>query len=46
MAELYFELLEIIHSQEEIIKKQIDIVAKLTVENLEKENMIKTLTTN
>lgn len=37
---LYYELLEITERQEEIITKQNKLIAKLTNENLEKENMI------
>ena len=37
---LYYELLEITEKQEEIITKQNKLIAKLTNENLEKENMI------
>ena len=40
---LYYDLLEIIGKQEELITKQNELIAKLTNENLEKENMINVL---
>lgn len=40
---LCYNLLEIIENQEEMIKKQNELIAKLTNETLEKENMINTL---
>lgn len=40
---LYYDLLEIIGKQEELITKQNDAIAKLTNENMEKENMINEL---
>lgn len=42
-TKLYCDLLEIIEKQEEMIKKQNDLIAKLTNENVEKENMINVL---
>jgi len=42
-TKLYYDLLEIIESQDEMIHKQNDIIAKLTNENMEKENMINEL---
>jgi len=36
-------LLELINKQDDIIKKQNEIIAELTNENLEKENMINVL---
>ena len=43
-TKLYYNLLEIIERQEEIIAKQNKLIAKLTTDNLEKENMINKLT--
>lgn len=40
---LVYDLLEIIDKQEEMIKKQNDMIAKLVNENAEKENMINEL---
>lgn len=40
---LYYDLLEIIDEQEKLIVKQNDIIAKLTNENAEQENMINEL---
>lgn len=40
---LYYDLLEIIEKQEEMISSQNNLIAKLTNENLEKENMINEL---
>ncbi len=40
---LYFELLEITEKQDKIITKQNKLIAKLTKDNLEKENMISEL---
>ena len=38
-----YDLLEIIEKQDEVIRKQNNLIAKLTNENLEKENMINEL---
>lgn len=40
---LLYDLLEVIHAQQEVIEKQNDIIASVTNENLEKENMINVL---
>lgn len=40
--EITLELLELIKNQEEVILKQNEIIARLTSENLEKENFINT----
>jgi len=40
--EITLELLELIKNQEEVISKQNEIIARLTSENLEKENFINT----
>ena len=42
-SKLYYDLLEIIEKQEEMIKKQNEVIARLTNESLEKENMINEL---
>jgi hypothetical protein len=42
-SKLYYDLLEIIEKQEEMISKQRETIAKLVNENLEKENMINEL---
>lgn len=42
-SKLYYDLLEIIEKQEDMIRKQNELIAKLTNENLEKENMINEL---
>ncbi|MDI9476434.1 MAG: hypothetical protein QM295_06330 [Bacillota bacterium] len=42
-TKLYYNLLEIIERQEEMIRKQNELITKLTNENLEKENMINVL---
>ncbi|MFY9613026.1 MAG: hypothetical protein WAQ12_05740 [Tissierellaceae bacterium] len=42
-TKLYYGLLEIIDKQEETIEKQNELIAKLTNENLEKENMVNEL---
>ena len=42
-TKLYYNLLEIIERQEEMIRKQNELITKLTNENLEKENMINEL---
>lgn len=39
-SKLYYDLLKIIESQGETIHKQNELIAKLTNETLEKENMI------
>jgi hypothetical protein len=36
-------MLEIIEKQEEVIRKQNEVIARLTSENMEKENMISVL---
>ena len=38
-----YDLLGIIEKQDKVIRKQNDLIAKLTNENLEKENMINVL---
>ena len=38
---MYYELLEITEKQEEIITKQNKLIAELTNDNLEKENLIR-----
>lgn len=43
-ASFYYELLEITEKQEEIIAKQNKLIARLMSDNLEKENIINTLT--
>lgn len=40
---LYYDLLEIIESQDEMICKQNELISGLVNENLEKENMINEL---
>ena len=42
-VKLYYELLDIIEKQEDMIRKQNELIAELTNENLEKENMINVL---
>jgi len=42
-SKLYYDLLEIIEKQDDMIKKQNKLIAELTNENLEKENMINEL---
>lgn len=42
-TKLYDGLLEIIDKQEETMEKQNELIAKLTNENLEKENMVNEL---
>lgn len=42
-SKLYYDLLEIIEKQDEMIRKQNELIAELTNENLEKENMINAL---
>ena len=42
-SKLYYDLLEIIEKQDDMIKKQNKLIAELTNENLEKENMISEL---
>ncbi len=39
-SKLYSDLLEITDEQNRVIKKQSELIAKLTNDNLEKENMI------
>lgn len=43
-ASLYYELLEITEKQDKVIAKQNKLIARLTADNLEKENMISELT--
>ena len=40
---LCYDLMEIIEKQDEMIRKQNELIAKLTNENMEKENMINEL---
>ena len=40
---LYYELLEIMEKQDEVIRNKDKLIAKLINENMEKENMIDTL---
>lgn len=40
---LYYDLLEIIEIQDRVIRKQNKTIAKITNENVEKENMINEL---
>ena len=42
-TKICYDLLEIIDKQEKMIKKQNELIAELTNENLEKENMINEL---
>lgn len=42
-SKLYYDLLEIIEKQDDMIKKQNKLIAKLVNENAEKENMINEL---
>lgn len=42
-SKLYYDLLEIIEKQDEMICKQNKLMAKLVNENMEKENMINVL---
>lgn len=42
-TKLYYDLLEIIDKQEEMIRKQNELISKLVSENAEKENMINVL---
>ena len=42
-TKLYYDLLEIIEKQEEMISKQRETIAKLVNENIEQENMINKL---
>lgn len=42
-GKLYYDLLVIIEKQDEIISSQNNLIARLTNENLEKENMISEL---
>ena len=44
-SKLYYDLLEIIEKQDEMICKQNKLMAKLVNENMEKENMINILMT-
>lgn len=40
---LYYDLLEVIETQQDMINRQNELIAKLVNENLEKENMISEL---
>lgn len=40
MTENFLSLIELIGEQDQVVRKQNDIIAKLINENLEKENMI------
>lgn len=42
-SKLYYDLLDIIEHQAEVIKKQDETIIKITNENLEQENMINLL---
>lgn len=42
-SKLYYDLLEIIEKQQDMINKQNELIAELTNENAEKENMISEL---
>lgn len=42
-SKLYYDLLEIIDDLNRVIEKQSELIAKLTNDNLEKENLIATL---
>lgn len=42
-TKLYYDLIEIIEKQDEVICKQNQTIAKLVNENMEKENMINVL---
>jgi len=42
-TKLYYDLLEIIEMQDEMIRKQNELITKLVNENVEKENMINEL---
>ena len=42
-SKLYYDLLEIIEKQDEMIYKQSKLITKLVNENMEKENMINIL---
>jgi len=42
-SKLYYDLLEIIELQQDMINRQNELIADLTNENLEKENMINVL---
>lgn len=42
-TKLYYDLLEIIENQEKMIQRQNKLIAELTNENLEKENLINEL---
>lgn len=44
-SKLYYDLLEIIDNQNRVIEKQSELIAKLTNDNAEKENMINVLMT-
>lgn len=43
LMETYFDLIELIEQQSQVIKKQSDTITKLLNENAEKENMINEL---
>ena len=42
-SKLYYDLLEIIEKQDEMIRKQNELITRLVNENAEKENMINEL---
>lgn len=42
-SKLYYDLLEIIEKQDEMIRKQNELITKLANENLEQENTINVL---
>ena len=42
-VKLYYELLDIIEKQEDMIRKQNELISELVNENMEKENMINVL---
>ena len=42
-SKLYYDLLEIIKKQDEMIRKQNELITRLVNENAEKENMINEL---
>lgn len=42
-VKLYYELLDIIEMQDEMIRKQNELISELVNENMEKENMINEL---
>lgn len=42
-SKLYYDLLEVIETQQDMINRQNELITKLVNENLEKENMISEL---